>query len=181
MIINYSEFLNESKKIYTKKDPEFWGITKYEWIQDRLNCYENVNISDNKYTNGKLPFMFGEIHGDFECINSGIIDFNPESPKLVTGNYYMDDNKIDIKNIENYPLCITKGDIFCSGNNRTNTGVHYFYVIANLVRENMEIFIPLVNNKTLFHQMIMRLNPELIPEYTTITPPSKKSILLSNI
>lgn len=72
--------------------------------------------------------------------------------------------------IENYPLCIIGRMI----ENNTN---EYYDIIRELVMKKREIYEHLLNDKVRFHQQIMRDEPSLIKHYTTITPPSKKSIL----
>ena len=176
MITKYYDFIHENNS-YSESDPEYWGITDYKWVDGRLNVHGDVNLNVFTLKNNRLPFIFGEIHGEFSCINCGITDLNPESPQIVHKDYFIADNKIYMKDLGNYPVCIIYGDIFCSGNLKDNVGGHYFYEVANLVREHSIEFIPLLDNKIAFHHQIMRLRPDLIPEYKTIDPPSRKSII----
>lgn len=193
MITKYQNFLLESDKgkvsnNYTKKDPEYFGITDYKWVSGRLDCYQDVDINpsnifdENVYV---LPFKFGVIDGDFDCSDFNLTSLKNSpvivkgyfdcagnklksfdgGPKEVHGRYYC--TRTGERNIEDYPMCIIGDDINNVGN---------FRDVNNIVKNNKEIFIPLMNDKIKFHQMIMRLDPTLIRYYKTIPPPLKKLI-----
>lgn len=194
MIINYNEFLKENLVFkYTEKDPEYWGITNYKWNNGKLDCYCDVNI----HLGSKLPFEFGRIEGDgskikgnFKCTSNYITSLKglPEIiegdftlnrysfisteyfPKEIYGIFFCDNTTI-LGDIENYPLCIIHK--YISDNKYPTTSI-----VLETIKKNMDVFRALLEDKIKFHQMLMRLEPELIPYYTTIHPPTKKSILL---
>ena len=224
MITRYKSFIIKESII----KPEQYGIYKFEWEYGMLNCSQDVDLSYKGLT--ELPFVFGEIHGSFNCGHNKLrnMDGMPESvskdfscehnsithlhgsPSKVGGNFRCghneystlrgtpnkvggqfnceDDHYIDfvgcpteivgnfwcggeydgkpIKfNIEDYPLSIIHKGFYC--------GKHqpfYFNEINDLVRKNIQVFLPLIGDKEKFHQQIMELKPGLIPFYRTIKP-----------
>lgn len=143
-----------------------------KYVGKEYNCDDN-KLTDLKGCPEKINFWL-------RCENSYIFvtgenvflksfDGCPkEMGKLICDNSYSP----YMKSIEDYPLSIIY-DISAS-NRRT---LPHFGEVFHIVRNNIEKFIPLLDDKIAFHQMVMRLNPELIQYYTTIHPPTKKSIL----
>lgn len=187
MIISYQKFLSESNVTYTEKDPEFYKIFNYEWDNGFLNCYQHVFLLSLELT--KLPFKFGIIEGIFNCSGNDLTNLEgcphtvndsffcadnkltnlEHCPKYVSGRFSVFNNNPLSLSIEDYPRCVING--------RIDDVIHYYNRIYRLVKDNVKIFQPLLHDKVRFHQQIMRMDPELIPYYTTIKPPSKKSIL----
>lgn len=202
MIIKYKEFVTENK---SGVKPEDYGIYEYEWVNGKLNCYQDVDLEKKNLK--KLPFNFGEIDGSFLCsrnqisnligapekvgrnfwcsdneitslkhcprivsndfsVNNNNLDNLDYCPSSVGGRFYCSEN--DLKSIEDYPLCDIKGLI---------SNVSNFRKVLNIFQSNQELFLPLLNDKVKFHQMVMRIDPSLIQYYTTIQPPSKRTIL----
>lgn len=189
MIINYREFLLENN---TTLKPEDFGITEYEWNHGRLDCYQDVFLSKHKLE--KIPFNFGKIYGYFSCSRNNGLGSLKGCPETVEGDFFCSENSnLDsleycpkyvggvfychtirsLESIEDYPLCIINGSI-----NTMNSDLN-FSLLCNIVKENKDKFIPLLDNKIAFHQMAMRINPDIIKYYKTITPPSKKTLLFN--
>lgn len=186
MITKYDDFINEKFGEFTESDPEYYGIWNYEWSQGKLDCYQSVTLINNDFNNNRLPLVFGKVIGCFRCTScelttlfgapyyvSEIFSCNDNNlssleycPKY-TNEFYCINNPLS--SIEDYPLCIV--------NEFTSTDVKGFREVYRIISRNKEKFEPLLNDKVKFHQMIMRLDPDLIQYYTTIQPPSKKSIL----
>lgn len=147
-------------------------------VRDNYHCHDN-----------KLTSLVGSpkiIHGNFSCYHNELTSLLG-GPENVYGNFLCYENKLTnldfcpvktthdfycsinpLKSIEAYPLCDIGGNI---------SDMHNFRDVYYLVKNNKEIFLPLLNDKTKFHQMVMRLKPDLIQYYTTIQPPSKKTML----
>ena len=188
MIIKYKEFILEGKYLkYTEKDPEFFLIKDYKRNDDgSIDCYQTVDIAPpigtskiydykqmgyadypyKKWEFKKVPIKINKVFGSFFCQSIKGLDLTT-GPKYVEGYYNCGgDNKVG--SIEDYPLCIIGGDI---------ADFNQFKQVCYIVKKNMEHFIPLVNDKVLFHQQVMRLAPDLIPYYKNIDVPSRKSII----
>ena len=211
MITRYKDFLSEnSKNNWTDQDPEYYGITDYEWVDGKLNVNGDVNI--RRYELSELPLPFGIVKGDFDCDNNCLTDLknSPVSvfgefdcgnnwltslrgcPEYIQKKFGLDENPdikldgnfpkeigsinidVDIINdmkLDDYPPCIiTTRGTFANFQNNLD-------IICNTVYDNKEKFVPLVGNRILFHQQVMRLYPSLIPFYETIKPPSTKTII----
>lgn len=109
------------------------------------------------------------VGSNFYCTNNKLTSFDG-GPKEVGGDFYYDRSDTYIESIEDYPMCIIKGGI--------STDFH-FKEICEIVKKHEDLFKPLLDNKEAFHQMVMRIKPDLIKYYTTIQPPTKKSILFN--
>lgn len=230
MITTYNEFVNENNISV----PEDYSITKYEWNNGVLDCFQDVDLSNKNLT--KIPFPFGKIEGYFNCsdnpnlyslegcpyevtlffdcyncVNLTSLIGCPKKvgtefacsqctlltslegcPEIIPENFYCDNTSLNnfdhcpkkvgneftgynissIKSIEDYPLCIIEGEIDLS-----LSKTHKFNKIHEIVKENVDIFENLLDDKIKFHQMVMRLDPTLISYYTTINPPSRRTIL----
>ena len=89
-------------------------------------------------------------------------------PKIVGGDFYCQGN-IGLTSMEDYPVCLIGGEI-----------MDFFelaYDICEMIKKNRESFIGLLDDKVRFHQQIMRIMPDLVPLYTTIQKPSRKTII----
>lgn len=223
MITNYQEFLLENN---TRVKPDDFGITKYEWSQGKLNCFENIDISNQKIT--KIPFSFGKIEGNFSCYNNSLTSLYG-CPHTVTGYFSCSHNRLTsliggpqivgdlfechdnkLISLEYCPKYIN-GDFNCRKNMLTNfeycplivggyftcydnqinsiedcplsiiyggiSETYHFREVYKIVKNNVELFEPLLNDKIGFHQMVMRIDPTLIQYYNIIQPPKKKTIL----
>lgn len=53
-------------------DPEDFGIFVYNWQFGRLNVYQSVDLSNKNLKD--LPFLFGEVSGDFSIANNELGD-----------------------------------------------------------------------------------------------------------
>lgn len=190
MIITYQKFLKESENNWTEKDPEYWGITNYKWRGEYLDCFQDVILYDKDII--KIPFKFGIVEGTFDCSDNKSLESLEGSPIEVTGSYFCNETDISIldgcpkmvggsfyedkyhyKNITDYPLCIIM--------DKLDTRNFYFREIHKIVKNNVDIFKPLLDDKVGFHQMVMRIEPEMIQYYKNsgITAPSKKTILMN--
>ena len=89
MITKYDKFISE-KKEYTEKDPEFWAIRDYYWINGLLNARQAVNFSHSDIT--KIPFKFGVVHGTFDVDNCMLTTLE-NSPSVVHGAFFCRNNK----------------------------------------------------------------------------------------
>lgn len=99
------------------RDPEYFGITKYSWVNGLLNVDQDVDLDSIKLL--KIPFNFGEVKGDFNCQNnrltslrgcpikvSGNFDCSQnrletlrKMPNIILGDFYFDQNKFKKINI----------------------------------------------------------------------------------
>ena len=192
MITRYLDFIQEdisTKKTYTESDPEYWGITDYKWVNGRLDVYEDIEMNLGRLPGlSKIPIPFGTVHGHFNCMNNNLTTLencpieitkwfncrlNPlenfdHCPKKIGG--YMECHQTGLYSITDYPLSII-------GSIKNN--VRCFFDVCNVVSANKGSFLPLLDDKIAFHRQVMRLAPELIPEYlgTDIPVPSNKTII----
>lgn len=191
MITKYIQYLNEGRRqiLYTEKDPEFFLIKNYKRNEDgSIDCFQMVDISEplgsnkmhdyykmgydgypyEKWNFTRLSFKIRNVYGNFYCQSIKNYDLT-SGPKYVE-NYYNCGGDNKVRSIEDYPLCIIGDSI---------SDFNQFKWVCDIVKKNVDKFEPLVDDKIRFHQMVMRLEPNLIPYYKTIEPPTKKSILLN--
>lgn len=91
MITTYNNFLVEGKNKWKQSDPEYYGITNYEWVNGKLICLQNVIISNQKWKT--IPFDFGKVDGNFYC-NSNINLINLiGSPEEINGVFMCNQNE----------------------------------------------------------------------------------------
>lgn len=110
MIINYEEFIIEKKQ----PTPEDFGITKYEWVDGVLDCFQDVDLSLRKLK--KLPFSFGKIDGCFLCSENDLTNLEG-FPHTVNGYFSCRGNKLT--NLVGCPQ-IVKRFFYCHNNRLTS-------------------------------------------------------------
>lgn len=139
-----------------------------------VGCPEIINGSFYCHNNKLTSLEYGpkEIDGNYWCQYNKLttLEF---IPKYIKYDFYCSNNKFS--SIEDYPLSIIEGKFLQMY--EIDKFLFHFNDIKKLVDENREIFKPLIYDKVGFHQMVMRLNPDLMQYYLTIQPPSKKTIL----
>ena len=130
--------------------------------------FPEISNGDASFFNNKLENLIGlpmVINGDLD-VNVNPLTSLEGCPKIINGDFKFESEKMPI---EEYPYdIIVKGKIEVSGD---------MYYLNEVVRNNMEIFEPLRGNKVNFHQQAMRMRPDIVKHYTTIAPPSRKSII----
>ena len=72
------EFINK------QREPESIYITDGNVI----NSKKSIVISDTDLVNGKLPFKFGRVDGDFDCYKCTSLTSLEGAPKEVGGDFY---------------------------------------------------------------------------------------------
>ena len=72
------EFINK------QREPESIYITDGNVI----NSKKSIVISDTDLVNGKLPFKFGRVDGDFDCYKCTSLTSLEGAPQEVGGNFY---------------------------------------------------------------------------------------------
>ena len=75
------EFINK------QREPESIYITDGNVI----NSKKSIVISDTDLINGKLPFKFGRVDGDFDCYKCTSLTSLEGAPQEVVGNFYCSD------------------------------------------------------------------------------------------
>ena len=152
--------------------PEIVGLTFY--------CNHNKLTSlmggpktighDYKAHGNKLTNLIGapeKVTGYFSVYDNELSSLEG-FPKIVRYTATMT-NKRNILTIEDYPI---GSDV----NWYLPTDLH-FNDINKLVKEYEDLFRSLENNKTRFHQQVMRMRPDLIKYYTPIQKPPIRTII----
>ena len=111
MIKKFSEFITEgmwgsalrrSNTAKERKDDEANRIQEFInkqreqesiYITDGnvINSKKSIVISDTDLVNGKLPFKFGRVDGDFDCYKCTSLTSLEGAPQEVCGNFYCSD------------------------------------------------------------------------------------------
>ena len=189
LITRYKDFLYESSYT-TPSDPEFYHIEKYEVIDGIMNCFEDVSLSDSHIH--MIPFKFGRINGKFSCSKNLQLSSLENCPFYVRDNFYCSYTNITnldhcpkyvgrdfhmeglscINNLDDYPVCIIKGELY-----GIPAPQKYFNRVCEIIKNNEDLFTPLLDNKLAFHQQVMRIDPSFIEFYHNISPPSTRTII----
>lgn len=94
--------------------PEDFGIYRYGWNNSRLDCFQDVNLSNRNLT--ELPFDFGTVDGDFYCYYNKLTTLKG-SPKEVNGSFHCYNN--NLTSLKGCPE-IVNGNFWCNHNKLTS-------------------------------------------------------------
>ena len=104
------------------KEPEVDDKTR-QFIEDNnlvwnpltkcYDCNENVEVSNDIVSDGKLKIKFGHVKGYFNCSNNEPTNLEGAQQIVVGGGFDCSDNKLTT--LEGAPQKV-KGDLYCSDN-----------------------------------------------------------------